>query len=338
MPIPEKLKSYAEVLGYPDSETMGRLFTILYDTEEKIDMAAAMPGTIPELSEKTGFSIEQTEYIVKDMHQKGLINERMGKNKYYRLYPGMIELRDASSLIPGIDKEVLRLWTVLIREEMPKNIPWMIEKELPPMMRVIPVEETVESKNLVLDVDSCRDIVKKADRVVAIPCVCRKTARATGISPNCLGPDEDINLCMMINKFGDEAIVRGIGEVISSEEAIRRLEIAEAAGLVHVTRNNVKEDMILCNCCSCCCTGLYMVNQADYAAFAPSRFRVKIDEEACIACGACEERCQFHAIEVNDVVQIDLEKCFGCGACVSTCPGQALVLEEIRPKEHIRVT
>lgn len=338
MQIPEQLKPYAEVLGYPDSETLGQLLTILYDSEEKIKMAAAMPGTIQELSEKTGFTIDQTERIVKDLHLNGLINERMDSKKNYRLYPGMIELRDASSLTPGIDKEVFRLWNVLIREEMPTKVPYLEKMGLPPMMRVIPVEETVESQSLVLDVDSARDIIQKADQIVAIPCVCRKTARALGKNPECPGPDTDISLCLMINHFGDEAMKRGVGEVISSKEAIRRLEIAEDAGLVHVTRNNVKKDMILCNCCSCCCTGMFMVNQADYAAFAPSRFRVKLDEDACVACGICEDRCQFHAIEVNDIAQINLEKCFGCGVCVSTCASQALVLEEVRPREYIRVT
>ncbi|MBU1194539.1 MAG: 4Fe-4S binding protein [Proteobacteria bacterium] len=338
MPIPEKLKPYAKMLGYPDSETLGQLLTILFNSEDKIRIAVALPGTIPELSEKTGFGIVKTEQIVKDLHMKGLINEKMDSQKKYRLYPGMIELRDASSLAPGIDKEVLRLWNVMIREEMPKKVAYLEEMGYPPMMRVIPIEETVESQSLVLDVDSARNIVQNAEQIVAIPCVCRMTARSLDRSPDCPGPDKDINLCLMINQFGNESIKRGIGEIISSKEAIRRLEIAEEAGLVHVTRNNVKKDMILCNCCSCCCTGMFMVNEANYASFAPSRFRIKLDEDACVACGTCEDRCQFHAIEVNDIAQINLEKCFGCGVCVSTCPSQALVLEEVRSKEHIRVT
>ncbi len=105
-----------------------------------------------------------------------------------------------------------------------------------------------------------------------------------------------------------------------------------------MTRNNIKKDMIMCNCCACCCTGLFMLNQVGYDSFAPSRFRVKLDEEACIGCETCVERCQFGAIEVDDIARIDLDKCFGCGVCVPTCPGDALTLEEIRPKEHIRVT
>ena len=234
MPIPEQLKAYAKVLGFPDSEVLGQLLTLLFNSEDKIKIAVALPGTIPELSEKTGFAIVKTEQIVKDMHLKGLINERMDSQKKYRLYPGIIELRDSSSLAPGIDKEVLRLWNIMIREEMPKKVPYLKEMGYPPMMRVIPIEETVESQSLVLDVDSARNIVQNAEQIVAIPCVCRMTARSLGRSPDCPAPDKDINLCLMINQFGNESMKRGIGEIISSKEAIRRLEIAEEANEISV--------------------------------------------------------------------------------------------------------
>ena len=32
------------------------------------------------------------------------------------------------------------------------------------------------------------------------------------------------------------------------------------------------------------------------------------------------------------------DSCFGCGNCVLTCPSDALVQEEVRPREVIRVT
>lgn len=337
MPIPEELKSYAAQLGYPTSKTLEQLLALLFDTEEKIKIAASMPGSIPELSAKTGISIEKTEQVLGELHHNGAVNKKMYDQSRYRLYPGMIELRDASALTPGISREMIQLWDDLVRKEMPKIVPQLEEMGLPPMMRVIPIEEAVESKSQVLDVDSARHIVLGAEQIVAIPCVCRKTAREVGRGDDCPAPD-DLNLCLLINRFGDEALDRGIGELLTPKETVRRLEAAEEAGLVHLTRNNVKDDMILCNCCSCCCTGLFMLNQVGYNSFAPSRFRVKLDEDACTACETCVDRCQFHAITMADIAQIDLEKCFGCGVCVETCPSEALALEEVRPKEHIRVT
>ncbi len=83
----------------------------------------------------------------------------------------------------------------------------------------------------------------------------------------------------------------------------------------------------------------YISSQPDkLCGFAPSRFRVKLDEEECTGCETCIDRCQFKAIEVDDIARINMDKCFGCGNCVQTCPSEALILEEIRPKEFIRVT
>jgi NAD-dependent dihydropyrimidine dehydrogenase PreA subunit len=41
---------------------------------------------------------------------------------------------------------------------------------------------------------------------------------------------------------------------------------------------------------------------------------------------------------MNGIALIDLEKCYGCGNCVIKCPVDALILEEIRPETHIRIT
>jgi MinD superfamily P-loop ATPase len=105
-----------------------------------------------------------------------------------------------------------------------------------------------------------------------------------------------------------------------------------------MVRNNIQKDMFMCNCCSCCCTGLFLVNQTGYSdALAPSRFRVKLDDDACSGCETCVDRCQFHAITVDGMAVVDNDKCYGCGNCVITCPEEALTLEEVRPLEHIRV-
>ncbi len=50
----------------------------------------------------------------------------------------------------------------------------------------------------------------------------------------------------------------------------------------------------------------------------------RIDEEKCIACGACAAECPADAIaEAGDVFEIDPEKCISCGACAGACPVEA---------------
>jgi len=54
---------------------------------------------------------------------------------------------------------------------------------------------------------------------------------------------------------------------------------------------------------------------------------LRIDIEACIGCGVCEETCTFDAIEVVDGVAVVNEKCTLCGACVDSCEAEALSIE-----------
>ena len=54
---------------------------------------------------------------------------------------------------------------------------------------------------------------------------------------------------------------------------------------------------------------------------------LKIDIEACIGCGVCEEICTFDAITVVDGVAVVNEKCTLCGLCVDDCEVEAISIE-----------
>ncbi len=336
MPAPKVLDDYAARLGFPKSETMNRIFAILYDGPEDLRLLEAMPGTIAELAVKTGLAEDRVREAVDRLLKHGAISQPMKQPGLYRLFPAMIELRDATVLWPDAPQELFELWEKLILEEMPKLVPMLKEMKVPPMIRVVPIERSVESRNTVLDVDSARKIFRDAELITALPCACRTQARKNNRSPDCPAPESAV--CMQTNGFAQVALARGLGEVLTNDEALKRIAEAEEAGLVHMVRNNIQKDMFMCNCCSCCCTGLYLVNQTGYLdALAPSRFKVALDTDACSGCGICEERCQFHAISVNGTASVNGDRCYGCGNCVITCPEEALTLVEARPLEHIRV-
>lgn len=54
---------------------------------------------------------------------------------------------------------------------------------------------------------------------------------------------------------------------------------------------------------------------------------LRIDGDACIGCGVCEETCTFDAIAVVDDLAVVNEKCTLCGACVDACEAGALSIE-----------
>lgn len=54
---------------------------------------------------------------------------------------------------------------------------------------------------------------------------------------------------------------------------------------------------------------------------------VKVDEDACIGCAACEGTCPQGVLEVEDkCVVAQPDDCIECGACVDVCPVNALSL------------
>ena len=52
-----------------------------------------------------------------------------------------------------------------------------------------------------------------------------------------------------------------------------------------------------------------------------------VDEDLCIACGTCEDVCQFDAVSLSYGHSIiDQDTCMGCGVCVAHCTEEALSL------------
>lgn len=58
---------------------------------------------------------------------------------------------------------------------------------------------------------------------------------------------------------------------------------------------------------------------AQHAALSP-----RVEEEDCIACGACVEGCNYDAITIEETAFIHEDKCVGCAACVALCPTGAV--------------
>jgi ferredoxin len=117
---------------------------------------------------------------------------------------------------------------------------------------------------------------------------------------------------------------------ITREEAKEVTREANELGLVHMTDNNVDETHILCQCCECCCGNLAGLTRLDNPrAIARANYISSVDEELCIACGTCIERCKFDAITVDDFAQITPEKCVGCGLCAVTCPEDAISMKRV---------
>lgn len=49
-----------------------------------------------------------------------------------------------------------------------------------------------------------------------------------------------------------------------------------------------------------------------------------VSAKRCIACGICQEKCDYGAIQTHDVAVIDSKKCIGCAGCIAVCPKGAI--------------
>jgi hypothetical protein len=116
-----------------------------------------------------------------------------------------------------------------------------------PLMRVIPVEKSLESVTTVHPYEEVADFVEKATYIAVTNCACRV------IVGKCDKPKE---VCMIFGPFGEFLVQRKHARHVTKMEAMGVLDIAEKAGLVHTSNNSTDRAGLICNCCPCCCTVL----------------------------------------------------------------------------------
>jgi ferredoxin len=62
-----------------------------------------------------------------------------------------------------------------------------------------------------------------------------------------------------------------------------------------------------------------------------------IDEEKCVGCNICVERCPVSAISmVEGKASINMEECIHCGTCHSVCPNEAVRHDSEKIPENVK--
>ncbi len=197
------------------------------------------------------------------------------------------------------------------------------------MSRIVPIRQSIDPKSQVMTYDELEPYIEKAELISVGDCPCRVIAR------KCKSP---IETCISFDGAARFLVERKLNRLISKEETYRILKECEDAGLVHMPGNTAEKLLVLCNCCSCCCTGLGAITRFKDAVSRPvAAFCAEVNTEECMACGLCEEKCPMKAIAVDQdkgaaVVNRDL--CIGCGLCYSACPSESVHLmrrEDVPP-------
>lgn len=308
-------------MGFPETASgveikiLKRLFT-----EEEAKLAILLtpiPEEASQIAGRAGLDEKELAEKLEAMSRKGLIfrTRRDGKT-LYNSAPFMIGIYEYS--VKVIDKELAALFkeyydTAYLDEMGASNVPGF---------KVIPVDENIQPDTVLLPFHKLKESIKAARKIAVAECVCRKEAQLLGE-----GCDYPMEACLSFGTAAEYYIENGAGREITAEEAIRILEEADRAGLVHAGAN-VRHLSNICNCCPCCCASMKGITKKghDKRKYMNAIFEAIIDEDACVSCEECIELCPVGAITMEDTAVVDRAKCLGCGVCAGACPSEAITL------------
>ncbi len=239
------------------------------------------------------------------------------------------------------DPEYGKLWKEFGDKEAHAKMGQILAASGIKVWRVVPAYGAIKDLPDVLPHENIKEMIKAQEKIAVVPCSCRNVTKLAG--EGCDFTDEGKTWhCIQLGRGAEYVIARGSGREISVEEALKLIEEIEKDGLVHTWPNTAKvvdrRVTVNCNCCSDCCEFFLAAKSAGIpieAILEKSRYVAYVDEDLCVACGTCEERCHFDAVKVEDVARVDEDKCFGCGVCVVGCESNAIKLKAVRPPEHI---
>jgi len=342
-----------ERLGYQGS---ARLRLIMEDmiTPDQALMAAALPGTPREVSEKTGFDQDRVKDTLDELFFMGVVFPKgdFSKREYFRFARNMGQFFESAMARaqrdPEKDRNFYKLWHDFSINEHYPVLAERFNSDETPFQRVVPAYKSIEDLDGVLPCENYREILRSQERISSVPCACRYMETSVGHS--CRIHDEKAHhVCLQFGRGAEYAVASGSGRALSLEEALELSDLIEEDGLLHMVFNNsaMTGYNTSCNCCDDCCMIPVPMNMAGHPvgkAWEKSRYVAYTIRDDCNGCQTCVDRCPFDAIEMGKVegskskklkAVLDAEKCFGCGVCVVGCEPGALKMKMVRPPDHI---
>lgn len=202
----------------------------------------------------------------------------------------------------------------------------------------INADVTDAAQGVILPVDMMKQLIRESSyRAIMNQCLCRCAFDCKDFPHN--------QGCLFIGEGAKGIVKQGQGRKVSVEEALAHIDRGAQLGLIgqamwlEVERlilgvrheKDVARWLEICFCCPCCCGTFKMIknaNQADISErFRSIGWKAHVDEESCVACGLCIEKCPVQAITLNNKhLAVDQEKCLGCGFCAARCQPKSIKL------------
>ena len=308
--------------GYPATESgvEMRILKRLFSPEEA-ELAVCL-NMIPEAPEaiaaRAGLNAEVIAPKLEEMSRKGLI---------YRVGKGEKKAYSAAMFIMGIweyhcndlTEELVRDFNEYLPQIHLKS--WM--KSNTHHKRIVPVSAQIVPELNIFSYDDAEAHIKSQKKIVLGTCICRKEQQLIG--KGCTGP---LDVCLFFGSVAYYCEENNLGHGISVKEALEALERGRKAGLV-LQPSNSQNPATFCMCCGCCCLFLKNIKAMDKPGlYVHTNYYARVDEEKCIACGDCADRCHMDAITVDQIACVNSARCIGCGVCVTDCSTGAMLYKQ----------
>ena len=318
-------------------------------TEEYATLGAAFPlgaHKLKDLAKQLKRDEGQLEILLEKMADEMLIfvEKKEDGEKEYSLSPFAPGIFEAQ-VLKGEETQKVKKRSKMFGElidgaealaaDLFKN-PDLANEHLAPALRVLPVEAELPTDTEIATWEQVSTIIDREESFAVGACACRQEKKFHG-DPCKIDAPRDA--CVYFGKVADFMIDRGFAKRYAKDEMRALMKQCEDLGLVHNINNFLGDNIVMCNCCGCCCLGLLrMKKYRGLKVVAGSNFVAVVDEETCIGCGDCVDRCQLDALEMEgETAKVIQEFCIGCGNCVSQCPSESLSLkrcEETKPPEE----
>ena len=184
--------------------------------------------------------------------------------------------------------------------------------------------EIPDTRQVIADIDSAEEILKKCRRFAVTDCICR-LLKDRDHSRTCNYPIKDV--CITLDQVADDAIAMGSAREVSREEALQIIRRCRDLGMVQIV-SNAQHPLDICNCCKCCCAGMRQAQRYEDGVVSSRYVADAAHPEACILCGKCAKLCPMDAVVIakDGGTYVKAQQCIGCGVCVSQCPKAVLKL------------
>jgi len=340
-----------EIFDYPGSRNLIKYLQVLFTPEEgKLLIEFLEPSTCEQVAKRLNMDEKALSEKLADFKRRRLLFHKNDEYLFHLAMHGFFA-RIAKAKKEDIPEGFWKAWDDFMPEVEEKMIKRsvIVAEEVPVggiMTRIVPARLAIDSNPNIKpeDVLPEEDIhamlrMKASQEVVAVSdCDCRIRAGKC---------DKPTLNCFEFGKYAEFNLNQSSSlKVVDIDEAIAISDEAERAGLLKSGGLSQRNGGVLCHCCDCCCNvmGATIRHGVAHLLRNPSRYRARVDSEACIGCGKCIDRCFFGAIEIKEIpgskyrmASINEEKCMGCGLCGIGCDQKALIFDLVKPPEYLAI-